>query len=89
VQERLTDEDRLANERNAVLARAQQAHLDVLEGRDPVPVIMEYARSHGITQIFVGHTLTRRARWRSWLRRGPLDRLIRAAEGMDVRVFPQ
>jgi two-component system sensor histidine kinase KdpD len=89
VQEHLTDEDRLANERNVVLARAQEAHLDVLEGRDPVPTIMEYARSHGITQIFVGHTLTRRPWWMPWFRRGPLDRLIRAAEGMDVRVFPQ
>jgi two-component system, OmpR family, sensor histidine kinase KdpD len=89
VQDHLTDEDRLANERNAVLARALEAHLDVLEGRDPVPTIMEYARSHGITQIFVGHTQARRAWWQSWFRRGPLDRLIRAAEGMDVRVFPQ
>jgi two-component system, OmpR family, sensor histidine kinase KdpD len=89
VQEHLTDEDRLANERNVVLARAQGAHLDVLEGQDPVETIMAYARSHGITQLFVGHTLVRRSRWRTIARRAPLDRLIRAAEGMDVRVFPQ
>jgi two-component system sensor histidine kinase KdpD len=89
VQEHLTEEDRFANERNAILARAQDAHLDVLEGRDPVATIMEYARSHGITQVFVGHTLTRRSWWRALVRRTPLDRLIRAAEGMDVRVFPQ
>ncbi len=89
VQEHLTEEDRLANERNAILARAQDAHLDVLEGRDPVATIIEYARQHGITQVFVGHTLTRRTWWGALVRRGPLDRLIRAAEGMDVRVFPQ
>ncbi len=89
LQEHLTEEDRLANERNVTLARAQEAHLDVLEGRDPVATIMDYAKSHGITQVFVGHTLTRRTWWRAFVRRAPLDRLIRAAEGMDVRVFPQ
>ena len=89
LQEHLTDEDRLANERNVLLARAQDAHVDVLEGGDPVATIMEYARNQGITQVFVGHTLTRRTWWRALARRAPLDRLIRAAEGMDLRVFPQ
>ncbi len=87
VQERLTDEDRMANERNATLARSQDAHLDVLEGRDPAGTIIEYARRHGITQIFVGHTLRRS--WTARFRRTLLDRLIHEAEGMDVRVFPQ
>jgi two-component system, OmpR family, sensor histidine kinase KdpD len=87
VQEHLTDEDRMANERNATLARAQQAHLDVLEGRDPVGTIIDYARRHGITQVFVGHTLRRS--WIARFRGTPLQRLIREADGMDVRVFPQ
>lgn len=86
-QERLTDEDRMANERNATLALAQQAHLDVLEGQDPVATIMDYARRHGITQLFVGHTLRRN--WNARFRGTPLERLIRVADGMDVCVFPQ
>ena len=48
---------------------------------------LEYARAHGITQIFVGHNLRRG--WRNRLGGTPLDRLIRDAEGIDVRVFPQ
>lgn len=87
VQPKLTEEDRLANERNAAIALAQDARLDVLEGRDPVATIFEYARRHGITQMFVGHTLTRT--WTARLWGTPLDRLVREAEGMDVRVFPQ
>lgn len=87
VQEHLTEEDRMANERNATLARAQQARLDVLEGRDPAATILEYARRQGITQIFVGHSLRRT--WMTRLRGTPLERLIREAEGIDVRVFPQ
>ncbi len=87
VQPNLTDEDRMANERNATLARAQNAHLDVLEGDDPVATILDYARNHGITQIFLGHNLRRT--WRARLTGTPLERLIRDAEGIDVRVFPQ
>ena len=44
-------------------------------------------RKQGITQIFVGHNLRRT--WRARLGGTPLDRLIRDAEGIDVRVFPQ
>jgi two-component system, OmpR family, sensor histidine kinase KdpD len=87
LQENLTDEDRMALERNVKLARAQQAHVETLEGKDPVRTILDYARSHGITQIFVGHNLRRG--WRDRLGGTPLDRLIGGAEGIDVRVFPQ
>lgn len=87
VQPRLTEDDRLANERHAALARAQGARLDVLDGRDPAATILGYARRHNITQLFVGHTLRRT--WAARLRATPLDRLVREAEGIDVRVFPQ
>jgi two-component system sensor histidine kinase KdpD len=85
-QANLTDEDRTALARNVTLARAQDAHIDTLEGRDPVDAILRYARRQGITQIFVGHNL--RQTWRTRLEGTALDRLIRDAEGMDVRVFP-
>jgi two-component system, OmpR family, sensor histidine kinase KdpD len=86
MQANLTAEDRLVLERNVTLARAQQAHVETLEGTDPIETILEYARAHGITQIFVGHNLRRTLRDR--LGGTPLDRLIRDAEGIDVRVFP-
>jgi two-component system sensor histidine kinase KdpD len=86
-QENLTPEDRMALDRNITLARAQQAHVETLEGKDPIATILSYARSQGITQIFVGHNI--RHGWRDRLGGTPLDRLIRDAEGIDVRVFPQ
>jgi two-component system sensor histidine kinase KdpD len=86
-QENLTDEDLMALERNVTLARAQHAHVETLEGKDPIGTILDYARAHGITQIFVGHHI--RPGWRDRLGGTPLDRLIRDAEGIDVRVFPQ
>jgi len=86
-QQNLTPEDHMALERNVTLAKAQQAQIDILEGDDPVATILDYAQHHGMTQIFLGHNLSRT--WRARLRGSPLDRLIRDAEGFDVRVFPQ
>lgn len=85
-QSNLTPQDRIANERNIKVARAERARIDVLDGKDPAATILEYAREKGITQLFVGHNLRRD--WRARLRGSPLDRLIEGAEGMDVRVFP-
>ncbi len=87
MQENLTSDDRLALERNVTLANAQHAQVETLHGKDPIAAILDYARRHGITQIFVGHN--QRRSWRSRLGGTPLDRLIRDAEGIDVRVFPQ
>lgn len=67
-------------------ARAAGARVDVLEASDPVETIVQYARSHGVTQIFVGHSM--KNDWRTRLWGTPVSRLIRAAGGMDVRVFP-
>jgi two-component system sensor histidine kinase KdpD len=83
----LTEEDQMALDRNVILARAQEAHVETLTGKDPIATILDYARTQNITQIFVGHNLRRG--WRSRLGGTPLDRLIRDAEGIDVRVFPQ
>jgi two-component system sensor histidine kinase KdpD len=80
-------EDRAALERNLEEARAGGARVELLEGEDAIGAILEYARGHGITQIFVGHS-----RQGGWLRRwrvNPLERLILEAESFDVRVFPQ
>jgi two-component system sensor histidine kinase KdpD len=88
MQQNLTPDDHLVLERNITLAKAQEAHVETLEGNDPIATIIEYARSHGITQIFVGHHI-RPSGWRDRLGGTPLDRLIAEAEGIDVRVFPQ
>ncbi|HVO79836.1 MAG TPA: universal stress protein [Terriglobales bacterium] len=85
-QPNLSDAEQKAMEENLARARAAGARVDVLEGHDPVETIVQYARSHGVTQIFVGHSL--KTDWRTRLWGSPLSRLIRAAEGMDVRVFP-
>lgn len=69
------------------LAKEATADVCVLDSANPVTAILQYASRKKITQIFIGHS-----RRRNWLDRfwgGPLDRLIRGAEQMDVRIFPQ
>lgn len=72
--------------RNLELARAARAEVVVLEGEFP-EAVLEFARERGVTQIFAGHSARR-----GWPRRlfgGALDQLVRRAEGMDVRIFPE
>jgi two-component system sensor histidine kinase KdpD len=68
-------------------ARTAGAATEVLESDDPIAAIAEFARQKRITQIFIGHTS--RKNWRDWFYGDPVLRLIRAAEGIDVRVFPR
>jgi two-component system, OmpR family, sensor histidine kinase KdpD len=70
----------------AELARRKSAEVVALDGEDAVDTILRFARQRGITQIYVGQK--GREKWWERAFGSDLDRLIRAAEGMDVRVFP-
>jgi two-component system sensor histidine kinase KdpD len=83
----LSREDQASLDQNLDIARDLGATIHVLDGRDAVRALIEFARKQGITQIFIGHS-QRRGRWHR-LRGNPVDRLIDLAEGIDVRVFPQ
>jgi two-component system sensor histidine kinase KdpD len=78
------DKERL--ERAIEEAHNVGATVSALDGEDPVEAVVSFARSHRITQMFVGHSKMERP-WRRWLG-GPLDRLIRDAEGIDIRIYP-
>lgn len=86
-QPNLSDADREALNERLTAARAAGAQVEILEGDDPARVLLTFARDRGVTQIFVGHTQQSSLSARLW--GGPIDRLIRAAATMDVRVFPQ
>jgi len=67
-------------------AKKAGASTEVLESDDPISAIVELAREKRITQIFIGHS--NRNSWRDRVFGDPVLRLIREAEGIDVRVFP-
>jgi two-component system sensor histidine kinase KdpD len=72
---------------NLDYARKLSAEVHVIEGsgKDPVSEIVHFAREQRVTQIFIGHT--QQSGWKFWTQ-NPVDTLIREAEGMDVRIFP-
>lgn len=80
----LTTQDEAELEKKLALARETGALTEILDGEDPVDALLDFARSHDITQLFIGHTQSSR----SWPWNDPVDRLIRRSQGMDVRIFP-
>jgi len=85
-QPNISSEDQTALDARLAIASAAGAHIEILEGDDPADALLEFARSRGITQLFVGHS-QRTGLSRLW--GSPIGKLIRDSRGMDVRVFPQ
>jgi two-component system sensor histidine kinase KdpD len=85
-QPELSAGDQAALDRNLAIARAANAHIEILDGEDAIQTILKFARERGITQIFVGHSTNEG--WWERLSGTPLDRLIRGANDIDVRIFP-
>lgn len=77
--------DKTQLERNMALASQVGAEVHCLHGQDFVSAILDFAREERITQLFIGHSM-REGRKPLW--RGPVDRLIDAADEFDVRIFP-
>ena len=71
-----------------LLPAAANAHVEILQGDDPIESILQYAYGNGITQIFVGHSQQEGSGWLSRWRVNPVERLIMESEGIDVRIFP-
>jgi two-component system sensor histidine kinase KdpD len=86
-QSNLSAEYETALNNNLQIAREVGARIEVLEGHDYVGTLIRFAREHGVTQIFIGHSM-REGFWYK-LRGNPVERLIEMANGIDVRVFPQ
>jgi two-component system, OmpR family, sensor histidine kinase KdpD len=72
---------------NLLFARTLGAEVAVLEEEEWTAAVLRFAQEHRITQIFIHHS--RNEKWSERLFGSGVDRLIQAAEGIDVRVFPQ
>lgn len=85
-QPELSLEDRASVESHLAFAGEVGARIQILEDHDPMAAILRFARENGITQIFIGHSLQQN--WRARLFGNPVDRLIREADDIDIRIFP-
>ncbi len=78
-----SDQEKLSG--HLAVAREIGAEIHCLKGDDFVRTILDFAREQRITQLFLGHSGRPPA---VRLRRGPIDRIIDAAEDFDLRLFP-
>ncbi len=85
-QDHLDGPDRLLIRENLDCAHEAKARVELLSGEDAIETILDFARQHGITQIFVGHS--NQTGWAGRFRPNPVERLIMEADGIDVRIFP-
>jgi two-component system, OmpR family, sensor histidine kinase KdpD len=85
-QPNLSKDDQKVLDNNLQLARQEGAQVAVLDSSKPIEAILSFARDNGVTQIFIGHSL-QHGIWQSF-RRTAVERLIEAAHGIDVRIFP-
>ncbi|MGA8029780.1 MAG: hypothetical protein WB992_21770 [Bryobacteraceae bacterium] len=79
-------EERQRVEQSVELAKQKGAEIVELDGEDAVDTLLRFARQRGITQMYVSHKS--RDKWWERAFGSDLDRLIRAAEGIDLRIFP-
>lgn len=86
-QSEISQADQQVLDQKLAIAQKAGARVEILEGDDPVAAILDFARSRGVTQLFIGHS-QRRGLW-SRLWGNPVEKLIRLSRGMDVRIFPQ
>jgi two-component system sensor histidine kinase KdpD len=74
---------------NAERGREMGAEMVRLEGDDPVVALLDFARSHRVSDLLVGRT--REPWWRRLLGRSVMQRLVDEAVDLDVHVvaFPE
>ena len=82
----LSADDRASLDRNLEASRNAGAEVVTLDGEDAIETILAFATKRGVTQIFIGHGQPRGflGQWT----KSPVDRLLAAPRGIDVRVFP-
>jgi two-component system sensor histidine kinase KdpD len=80
----LTDNQRESLERHLNFARGLQIEARTLQGSDSAEALVNFARIHRVTQIFVARE--RPTALRSWFASASVQRIVNLARGMQVTV---
>jgi two-component system sensor histidine kinase KdpD len=81
---KLSESDRQNLERHLNFARALLIETHVLTGNDVADTVVDFARSHGVTQIFL--TRQKERVIGSWLGQGLIQRIVTLARDMQVTI---
>jgi two-component system sensor histidine kinase KdpD len=80
----LATPERQQLERHLNFARALQLETRVLQGRDTAQTLVDFARQHGVTQIFLARESKPGAS--SWLRPSLMESVVNLATGLQVTI---
>jgi two-component system sensor histidine kinase KdpD len=80
----LSREQRATIESDLQLARTLDAETAIVENPDVARGIIDWAREHQVTQIFLGRS--RRSRWETWRHGSVINNVARDADGIDVHI---
>jgi two-component system sensor histidine kinase KdpD len=69
---------------NIEKARELGAEVVRLRSSDPATALIDFARSHRVTDVIIGRTYL--PWWKRALRRSVVDRLVQEGEGLDLHV---
>ena len=71
---------------HATIQKAMELGAEVvrLKGEDPVPALINFAKSHGVGYIVIGRSHA--PFWKRLLRLAPMDRMVDAADGFDLHI---
>jgi two-component system sensor histidine kinase KdpD len=83
----LSPEDREAVERHLGFARNLRIHTEVVAGDDVAAGIVQFARDHGVTQIFMGRSVSRN--WKERLQGSRLQRVVRLARDTEITIVAE
>jgi two-component system sensor histidine kinase KdpD len=80
----LTDDERQSLDRHLNFARGLQIEARILEGADVAGTVVNFARIHGVTQIFVARE--KPSPLRAWFASALVQRIVNLARDMQVTV---
>ncbi len=69
---------------NIERARELGAQVRRLQARDAVPALLDFAHTHGVAHILIGRS--QQPRWRQWLGRTFMQRMVQEAAGFDLHI---
>ncbi len=83
----LSTEDREAVERHLGFARNLRIHTEIVEGLDLAAGVVQFAHEHGVTQVFMGRSVSRN--WKQRLHGTTLERVVRFARDVEITIVAE
>jgi two-component system sensor histidine kinase KdpD len=83
----LSADDREAVERHLGFARNLRIRTEIVEGLDLAAGVVQFAHAHGVTQVFMGRSVSKN--WQQRLHGTTLQRVVRLARDIEITIVAE